>query len=240
MEPFEVIVVDSGQDGIAEYVRARYPDVRIVRSETRLRPAAAATGASPPLGDVRGVPSGRRTRASGLAAPARGQAPGGFRRRRRRDHERDAGASDRERRFEYSALIPSDRVLAEQVIPHTLSFERELLERLGPYPEDVAVGEDTVLNRRLVEAGVEVGFDGRIQFAHENLRRLARTFGTSPSTGAGTWSALRGTGAGSLVGPLDQPTARALWRIFAPYPARRYLSAAGRIRRGRPTGCPAS
>lgn len=40
-EPFEVIVVDSGDDGTDEYVRAHYPDARLVRSEERLGVGAA-------------------------------------------------------------------------------------------------------------------------------------------------------------------------------------------------------
>src|SRR6184192_3479033 len=40
-QPYEVIVVDSGSDGCADYVAATYPEVRVVRSARRLYPGAA-------------------------------------------------------------------------------------------------------------------------------------------------------------------------------------------------------
>jgi len=45
-DPFEVFVVDSGTDGTAEVVRRDFPTVRLLKSETRLDPAAARNWAA--------------------------------------------------------------------------------------------------------------------------------------------------------------------------------------------------
>jgi glycosyltransferase involved in cell wall biosynthesis len=240
-EPFEVIVVDSGQDGTSEHVRNRYPGVRVVRSETRLRPAAARN---------RGVEAARGMYVAFL--PDDGRARLDWLRLRVAKHRegfRAVGGAITNGTpshpigsagyyLEYSALIPSDRILAEQAIPHTLSYERELLEELGPYPEDVATGEDTLLNRQIAETGASVGFDARIQFAHENLRRLGPYLRHQFEHGRGLLEGVVRHGAESAIGPIDQPVTRVFWRIFAVYPARRYRGAAGRIARGRPASLP--
>ena len=38
-----------------------------------------------------------------------------------------------------------------------VSYTRAVLERYGPFPGDIAVAEDVVVNGRLLEAGVEIG-----------------------------------------------------------------------------------
>ena len=42
-EPYEVVVVDSGTDGCADYLEAAHPGVRVVRSGTRLHPGPTAS-----------------------------------------------------------------------------------------------------------------------------------------------------------------------------------------------------
>ena len=241
-ERFEVIVVDSGDDGTAEHLAAEHPAVRVVRSERRLFPGPARNRGVEVAGGelIAFLPD------DGLARPD-------WLRRRiakhREGYEAVGGAitNGTPRHpvgaagyfLEYSALIPSDRVLAEQRLPHCLSYRRQLLERLGPFPEDTDTGEDTLFNLRLVEAGVRIGFDARIQLAHRNLTGLGEYLAHQREHGVGLMQCVSLHGFDSPIGPGDQPRALLWWRALAVYPALRWWHALGRLRRGRPGWVPA-
>jgi hypothetical protein len=241
-EPFEVIVVDSGSDGCAEYLAAHHPDVHVVRFATRMRPGPARNA---------GVAAARGATVAFL--PDDGVARPDWLRRRLAKHREGFDAvggaivngtpghpvGTAGYLLEYSALIPANRVLAEQRLPHCLSYDRKLFERLGPYPEDTETGEDTLFNRRLVETGVRVGFDERIQLAHVNLRGVVPYLRHQYEHGRGLLQCVRQYGLETPIGPIDQPAAVAAWRMFAVYPALRWTHALGRIRRGRPRWVPA-
>ena len=240
-EPFEVIVSDSGDDGCAEYLAEAHRWVRVVHSDRRLHPGPARN---------RGVAAARGQVIAFL--PDDGLAGTDWLRRRlakhRQGYEAVGGAITNATprnpvgtagyMLEYSALIPSDRVLAEQPLPHCLSYTRGLLERIGPFPEDTETGEDTLLNKRLVEAGVRVGFDARIQLGHRNLTGVRRYLGHQYEHGRGLMQCVRLYGLASPVGPAEQPALKAAWRMFGAYPALRWWHALGRIRRGRPAWMP--
>ena len=74
--------------------------------------------------------------------------------------------------LEYAAVMPSLSVLERQGVPHGLSFARDIFARVGRYPEDVRMGEDTVFNQRCLAAGVRVAFDPEIAIEHRNPTRL--------------------------------------------------------------------
>lgn len=241
-EPFEVIVVDSGTDDTAAYLAAEHPWVRVERSEIRLYPGPARN---------RGVQAARGEVIAFL--PDDGIARPDWLRRRveahRRGYEAVGGAITNGTPrdlvgsagyfLEYSALIPSDRVLAEQALPHCLSYRRELFDRLGPFPEDTETGEDTLFNERVQQAGVEIGFDAQIQLAHRNLTDLGGYLRHQYEHGRGLMQCVELYGLASPVGPADQPLPRAAWRMFAAYPALRWWRALGRLRRGMPRWVPA-
>ena len=200
-------------------------------------PRRRATGASPPLGG-RTWRSFRTTDArvrTGCACAW--PSPGGFRRRRRRDR-RDAGhligsagttSSTRPHPVGPGAGRAGDPARSPSSASCSSAWGRiRKTSRPGRTPSSTG-GSSRPRSR---SASTDASSSPT-----RTCGALARTFGTSPSTGAGT-EVRCAARAGSLVGPLDQPTARALWRIFAVYPARRYLSAAGRIRRGRPDWLP--
>ena len=50
---------------------------------------------------------------------------------------------------------------------HGLSYSRDLLERYGPFAEDLRQGEDTRLNRRLIAAGVPIAWAPDVLTAHD-------------------------------------------------------------------------
>jgi hypothetical protein len=237
-EPFEVIVVDSGSDGAVDHIRSSYPEVSVVRSARRLWPAAARN-------------AGLRAASGSYVAylPADGVARPDWLRRRVAKH-RDGYAAvggaitngtpthpvgTAGYLLEYSALIPSERILAEQAIPHCLSYDRTLFERLGEFPEEAETGEDTIFNERLLAAGVKVGFDARVQLDHLNLSGLVPYLRHQYAHGRGLAQCVEQYGFESPIGPAEQSSAAAALRMFGRYPVRRWFSSLRRIARGRST-----
>jgi glycosyltransferase involved in cell wall biosynthesis len=231
-EPWEVIVVDSGEDGCAEYLAAAYPEVRLER-RLYLGPARNA-----------GLRLARGRYVAFL--PDDGIAEPDWLRRRVAKHREGFAAvggavtNGTPRHpvgtagylIEYPSLLPSKRVLERQGrTPHSLSYERSLLERLGPFPEDMATGEDTVLNLRWVKAGASIGFDPEIKLAHRNLTGLraylrhqyahGRDFGR-----IGRWNPAR------PANPPEESVVRAGYRILIRYPARRWWRTLRRLEAG--------
>lgn len=49
---------------------------------------------------------------------------------------------------------------------HGLSYARDVLERYGPFPEDLVHGEDTRVNQRLIAAGVTIVWAPEVLTAH--------------------------------------------------------------------------
>jgi glycosyltransferase involved in cell wall biosynthesis len=174
-QPYEVIVVASGEDGCADHVRSSYPFARVIHSRQRLLPGPARN---------RGLREARGRYVAFLADDCV-PAPGWVRRRVDKHLEGfDAvgGAITNGTGWhpvglagyllEYWRLMPSNGALATQHIPHTLSYDRRLFELHGEFPEDVNAGEDTVFNLRCVDAGVPIGFDTGIRIAHRNITGL--------------------------------------------------------------------
>jgi glycosyltransferase involved in cell wall biosynthesis len=174
-EPFEVIAVISGSDGCERFVANDHPDVRVIYSPERIVPGRARNlgvrSATGPF--VAFVPD------DGIAAP-------GWLCARLRHHrsgsELVAGAiSNGTPRsligtaayyVEYAASLPVQRVLERQSIPHTLSYAREVFDRVGWFPEIDVPGEDTLFNSRCVAAGLTCAFEPNAVVAHLNLDRL--------------------------------------------------------------------
>ena len=82
-------------------------------------------------------------------------------------------------------MVPRERApaaLASYVIQHSsrmphlvapapkyrygLSYTRAVLDRYGPFPESLPIGEDSVVKERLIEAGVEIGWAPDVLTAH--------------------------------------------------------------------------
>ena len=174
-EPFEVIVVASGNDGCATYLALRAPDVQLVSSNDRLFPGAARNaGIARARGEVIAfLPD------DGLAAPGWLQAR---LQRHREGFPLVAGAiangtplsavGTASYYVEYAASMPIAAVLRRQPIPHTVSYVPEVFDRLGLFPEIEVPGEDTLFNHRCMEAGLPVAYEPRASIAHLNLTRV--------------------------------------------------------------------
>lgn len=244
-DPYEVIVVDSGDDDCAAHVSAAYPEVRLIHSERRLYPGAARNAG---IRAARGryiafLPDDcvahRHWLRRRLAKHREGYAAVGGAITNGTPHSLVGSAGYY---LEYSAVIPSTAILAEQEVPHCLSLERTLFDLLGPYPDDARTGEDTVFGGRLLAADVEVGFDAGIRIAHRNPTRL-RTFLRHQYEHGRGFSYRRARPEPGLWRPPrtpgDEPQSVAFHRVFVTYPARRWRKALTRIARGYPRKIPA-
>lgn len=232
-EPYEVIVVDSGDDDCAAYIRAAYPEPRLVRSERRLSAGAARN---------RGAAVARAPYVAFLADDCR-VAPEWLEHRlakHREGFEAVGGAvtngtplhplGSAGYYLEYTAVMPSARILAEQPIPHALSYARSLIDRLGGFREDTVAGEDTLFNQRCVATGVRIATDPRIRMAHRNLTGLRAYLRHQHAHGRALVQCRPG-------GP-DRARLGAYWS-FVHYPRLRWWNALRRIARGRPRSVPA-
>jgi glycosyltransferase involved in cell wall biosynthesis len=240
-DPFEVIVVDSGDDGCADFVSAAYPEARVVRSDRRLYPGGAAN-------------LGIRLARGGYVAflPCDCAADRAWLRRRLARHREGFAAvggavtngtpghpiGSAGYYLEYTSVMPDGRILNEQDVPHSMSYERELLERLDGFPEDVRAGEDTVLNRRCVLTDTAVVVDPEIRLAHHNLTSLRPYVRHQWEHGLAHVRCAERYAIGSPTHPRDRPTWRLFVAVFVIYPARRMRNALIRIARGRPRWLP--
>lgn len=239
-EPYEVIVVASGDDGCAEHVASAWPDVRIVSSVERLRPGAARNrGIAAARGEyVAFIPDDAvacpRWLEHRLAAHRRGfpVVAGSIGNGTPRSFVGTAGYF-----LEYSALIPSRRVLAAQHIPHCLSVRRDLYDSYGPYPEDTLTGEDSIFNERLITANVPITFEPRARIDHLNPTSATSFWRHHVAHGRGLVQCVEAYGHASPIGPARSPLAPV--RALLVYPARRWWGALRRIARGRPAWLPA-
>jgi hypothetical protein len=141
--------------------------------------------------------------------------------------------------LEYSAVMPSSRLLAAQETPHSLSYARALFDQLGSFPIDTGAGEDTLFNRRCVERGVAIGFDPDARISHRNETRLAAYLKHHYEHGRSLARCAEGYAVWSPSHPIGQALPLAVARIFISYPARRWAWALARVARGQPRRLPA-
>jgi GT2 family glycosyltransferase len=177
-EPFEVLVVTSGGDGSAARVRAAFANVPVHDSPVRLLPGGARNA---------GIARTTAPIVSFLAADCEAR-PGwvaGRLRAHRRGHRAVASAMANAgpRRpaplaslyLLYALRLPgrgAGPVTWPDPAVHGLSLERSLLDELGPFDEEVRIGEDTIVAKRLAERGAGIWFDPSIQVAHRGPATL--------------------------------------------------------------------
>ena len=233
-DTFEVIVVASGGDDTPEYLARQHPWVKVVSRRDRLYPGPARN---------LGVGAARARLIAFL--PDDGIAAPDWLRRRiamhRQGYDAVGGSITNATPghpvgtagylLEYSALLPSDRILGEQAIPHCLSYRRTLFERHGAFPEDTETGEDTLFNRRLVEAGVRIGFDAGARLGHRNPTGLRAYLGHQRDHGRGLMQCVAVHGFASPIGTDRPRLLRTFWRAFVTYPLYRWTRSLGRSRR---------
>lgn len=173
--PFEIVVVASGGDDCAAYLREHHPSVRVHPSEEQMFPGPArnagvrmATGEVIAFAsaDTRAAPNwlAERLRVHHAGCDLVG---GSILNGTPRSWIGTAGYL-----MEYSALLPVEALLRQQDVAHALSFKRSVFERVGEYPEDIATGEDTIFNQRCLAAGLRLGFAPQAGLYHDNPKDL--------------------------------------------------------------------
>lgn len=233
---YEVLVVDSGNDGCDAYVREQYPETIVLHSPSRLRPGPARNV---------GIEHARGRVIAFL--PDDGLPRSDWLRRRldlhRQGFEAVGGAITNGRpesyvarashMLEYSSLLPHDSILRAQEIPHCLSFAGSVFKTLGRYPENTSTGEDTLFNRRCVDARITFGFSSEIQMAHIGLTSFAATLRHAMGHGRGLMQCTRRHGLGSAIGNPETFPAVA-WRALVKYPVSGVLAKIRRLKHHAP------
>jgi hypothetical protein len=120
--------------------------------------------------------------------------------------------------LEYSALLPIQRLLRKQDIPHAVLFRRAAFDSVGQYPEDTLSGEDTLFNRRCVRAGLSVGYAPRAGLAHRNLTSVRELLAHARAHGRGLAQCVDRYGLGSVIGAPNQALATGAARMLVLYP----------------------
>jgi glycosyltransferase involved in cell wall biosynthesis len=154
-QPFEVILVNSGNDGTAELVRERFPQVRVIHlPEPALPGKARNEGMKVARGEVLSFPG------SHVVVP-----PGSL------QHRIDAHqmgfamvngsvingtptlAGWASYFLDHSMSLPTRPSEILRASPSRCSYLRGPLEAIGGFPEDRRAGEDTVVNNKLFALG---------------------------------------------------------------------------------------
>lgn len=239
---FEVIVVNSGGQPFAYEPREGTFELRLLDFKERLWPGRARNqglgAARGPIiafmpADAIGVPGWLASRLAAHAAGA--DLVGGSILNGTPRHP----IGTAEYLLEYSALMPSRDLLAEQQIPHAVSFKRAVLDRVGPYPEESTTGEDTIFSRSCVEAGLRVTYEPRAALLHEGSRSLIALLAHAHAHGRGLAQCIRSFGLESAIGPAGQPLGQAALRALVSYPAQGMMAKTRRLTRFAPRRLPA-
>ncbi len=174
-EPFEVIVVWSGDEATPAIVGAEFPEVTLVGRRRRLLTGAARNlGIASAAGDILAF----------LAADCEAS-PDWLANRvaaHRQGHDLVGGAvvwaepanalARASHLLEYNACLPGRPRECTASPVYNLSFRRTIFERHGDFDEALPCGEDTALIWRLVEAGETFLYDPAIRISHPGTGRL--------------------------------------------------------------------
>ena len=237
-EPYEVIVVDSGvEDSCAAFVAERYPGVRLVHSDERLRCGAAFNaGVRAARGDYVGfVPADGRVTSNWIAARVAVHRAG-FRlvggsvaNGTPRSVVGTAGYL-----LEYTSVLPRESILRGQEIPHALSFERSVFDEVGLFPEDTITGEDTLLGSECVRRGIAVGYAPQAAFEHQSLTSLVALLRHVEEHGRGLAQCAVRHDLDSSVRPRGPSRPAAAWAALVTYPRQAFTLKLRRLARHAP------
>lgn len=168
---FEVVVVDSSDDGSERLVAERFPSVRLVHRAARTLPGAARNiGVAESRGRLLAFtdadcvpPPDWLERLAALHERGAYAAVGGAVRNGRRRNP----VSSAEWLVEFSEYLPSARAREPEFLPTcNACFRREAFERHGPFDERLYASEDRLLGERLRAAGERLLFEPSLAVDH--------------------------------------------------------------------------
>ncbi len=175
-ETMELVCATSGGDGSAALVRAHAPDVTVIESPTRWLPGATRNaGVAATTGPVVAfLEADCVAESTWLAARLAAHRAG---------HPVVASAmtcTGPSRPWSWAGhyTVFRARLPGQPVGPrshadptaHGLSFDRDVLERVGPFDETLRIGEDTDMLRRLQDLGIDVWFEPQARTGHRGPR----------------------------------------------------------------------
>lgn len=176
--PYEVVIIDSSNDGTAEWIAEQYPAHRVVHLEGRTLPGAARNlGVEHAMGDLLVfldadcVPEpewlGKHVR-SHRARPAAAAVGGSVTNGLRSNPVAWAGLL-----LEFTEYLPSAGARDVSLVPTcNASFKRRVFEAYGSFPTDVWPAEDQLFCWKLFQAREVLHFDPDIRIEHLFRPRL--------------------------------------------------------------------
>jgi glycosyltransferase involved in cell wall biosynthesis len=202
--PFEVIVVVSGTDRTARFVREEFPSVNVIELGNIALPGAARNaGLFAARGDYVSFPGSHVVLPPGSLAA------------RIRAHERGFpmvtgsvinGTTTRSGWASYfldhSSALPGRPSGALKGPPAHCSYDREILLSIGGFPQDVRAGEDTEVNLMLHRRGYRAVREQEIKLVHRSPCRNPLALTRHHFTRGRAW--------GRILRQQDVPAARSL------------------------------
>lgn len=177
---YEVLVVDSSDDGTERLIAEGFPEVRLIHRATKTPPGAARNlGVAASRGRFLAFtdsdcipPPDWLARLAEVHASDSFAAVGGAVRNARRGNPVSAS----ECLVEFSEYLPSSPAREVEFLPTcNACFRREAFERHGPFDERLYASEDRLLGWRLRNAGERLRFEPTIAVLHQ-FRTQFRTY----------------------------------------------------------------
>jgi glycosyltransferase involved in cell wall biosynthesis len=207
--PFEIILVDSGSDKTVDIVRANFPEVGILDLSKPVFPGKARNeGLKIARGDFVSFPGSHielppGSLAARMAAHEKGYAmvTGAI------INGTDTRAGWASYFMDHAASLPERPSGPLDSPPNSCSYDRRVLMRSGPFPEDRRAGEDTVVNQRLWDAGHRAYRDNGIKLVHVTRSRTPGRLAYHHFIRGRAWGRIlaeRGRDAGELSGYLNR------------------------------------
>jgi glycosyltransferase involved in cell wall biosynthesis len=175
-EPFEVIVVTSGNDHTAAIVRDRFSEVRVVELDHPALPGEARNaGLRVARGDYVSFPGSHvELPPSSLAARIRVHDQGWTMVTGTTRNGTDTPAGWAAYFLDHSSVLPGRPSEQLRSAPAHCSYEARSLFEVGGFPDDVRAGEDTWVNHALFRAGHTAYRAAEVPLVHHNRSRTVR------------------------------------------------------------------
>jgi len=180
-DAYEIIVVDSSDDGTSEFIRENFPIVKLIHLPDRTLPGRGRNlGVKRSIGKYivfmdtdcvagEGLLQGmlekmKNQNVAGVGGAVLNGTPGS-----------PAGWVEYLINFNHFTPLGSPK-FAKHIPTCNLCLRREILDQYGPFPTEFFPGEDRVFNWRLVHGGEQLLFDPALRVTHLNRTKFKQVF----------------------------------------------------------------